>query len=252
MPHWTDLRLQLVNARNSGLPQNRPPAMIYSHCKVYDEVVGGMPEDPVVLPEPDLEDFLAAVADLKMIKRLTDHTDLQQQNLDRFNHRFEEMIIQQGFSSDQDVYAIVDASSKGSVGSYKSSIAMNYCPTLTTKNSPLFLLHSGPDMTKVPEGGRALHIEERARFSGVVWDSVKNFPEPSINMGLGNMMPVDLAAFVLAPIMQKWAIFEQRVIDLGLRNLYWLPFETCTDNGIVDADSDEDNGRAPETPPTSG
>ena len=73
--------------------------------------------DPVVLPEPDLEDFLAAVADLKMIKRLTDHTDLQQQNLDRFNHRFEEMIIQQGFSSDQDVYAIVDASRKGGVGS---------------------------------------------------------------------------------------------------------------------------------------
>ena len=55
-------------------------------------------------------------------------------------------------------------------------------------------------------------------------------------------MPVDLAAFVLAPIMQKWALFEQRVIDLGLRNLYWLPFETCTDNGIVDADIDADNG----------
>ena len=164
MPHWTDLRLQLVNARNCGLPQNRPRAMIYSHCKVYDEVVGAMPEDPVVLPELDLEDFLAAVADLKMIKRLTDHTDLQQQNLDRFNHRFEEMIIQQGFSSDQDIHAIVDASRKGSVGSYKSSIAWDYCPTLTTHNSTLFLLHNGPDRTKVPENGRALHIEERAQF----------------------------------------------------------------------------------------
>ena len=220
-----------MKARWCRLPQNRPRAMIYSHCKVYDEVVGGMPEDPVVLSEPHLEDFLAAVADLKMIKRLTDHTDLQQQNLDRFNHRFKEMIIKQGFSSDQDVYAIADASSKGSVGSYKSSIAMNYCPTLTTKNSPLFLLHSGPDMTKVPEGGRALHIEERAKFSGVVGDSMMEFTEASINLGFGNMIPVDLAAFVLAPIMQKWALFEQRVMSVGLRHLYTLTFEmeACKD-----------------------
>ena len=54
---------------------------------------------------------------------------------------------------------------------------------------------------------------------------------------------MDLAACVLAPIMQKWALFEQRVIDLGLRNLYWLPFEAIdADIGIVDADIDADNG----------
>ena len=65
MPGWTRLRLQLMNARECELPQNRPRAMTYSHSKVYDEVVGGMPEYPGRRPEPHLEDFLAAVTDLK-------------------------------------------------------------------------------------------------------------------------------------------------------------------------------------------
>ena len=72
------------------------------------------------------------------------------------------------------------------------------------------------------------------------------FTEASINLGLGNMIPADMAAVALVPIMRKWAFFEQRVMSLEIRNLYTLPFETdkdiCTDNGLVHADTDEENG----------
>ena len=112
---------------------------------------------------------------------------------------------------------ITDASRKvtGKFGAY---ISTNFCPLITTKNSRLLLMKQrGAQSSKVVGHGRMLEPEEICNIQGVVYASLSDLMSPrQIHLSLGNMLPVNLAGVVLRQIMDKWAIFERKVIATTL------------------------------------
>ena len=72
--------------------------------------------------------------------------------------------------------------------------------------------------------GRYIDNAERARLSGVLWDSIKDLgSEREHRCSLGNIIHVDFAGVALAPIMAKWKLFEGKLMQLGVKMLRSVP-----------------------------
>ena len=65
--------------------------------------------------------------------------------------------------------------------------------------------------------GRFLTLAERAKLSGVVWESVEGMmSDRQLMISFGNSVVVDVAGAMLEQIMDKWIVFEKRLLSSSL------------------------------------
>lgn len=179
----------------------------------------GLPEPPQPRFQVRLAPFLCPLTDLTDSGR-RQLTALQKQNVAQFQN----VLQASRMSVEGAKYAIVDASRRprlpGGPKRFGTKLSIDHCPTLSTNNKALYILPVGIDDAFVPTGGRFIDVKERAAFSGVTWQSVQGACSNAQHLiNFGNIIPVDLAGFALAGIMSKWALFEKRILDDGLRGL---------------------------------
>jgi len=208
MPNWTDLAVWDLCATKAGLPQRRQRLFLVAFSRDFADLVGGLPEKPEEMPMAPLEGFLEVSGMYDVPSKGSNN----ERHLAVYQNKFREAL--QGVAPP--CYAIMNVSRDPTKKTFSNQLHKDVCPTLTTKNSDLYILAAIPN-SKVPAGGRFLSGRERARLSGVVHDSCAGFlSSAQLIKGYGNCIPVDLAGRVLEQVMGCWVKFKRRIVELHL------------------------------------
>ena len=234
MPHWTDLAVWDLCATKAGLPQRRQRLFLVAFSRDFADLVGGLPEKPEEMPMAPLEGFLGVSGMYDVPSKGSNN----ERHLAVYQNKFRE--APQGVAPPS--YAIMNVSRDPTKKTFSNQLHKDVCPTLTTKNSDLYILAAIPN-SKVPAGGRFLSGRERARLSGVVHDSCARYlSSAQLIKGDGNCIPVDLAGRVLEQVMGCWLKFERRIVELHLGVLApgasQLPNDSDQDDAEEAADSE--------------
>ena len=217
MPGWTPLQPWEVQLRDASSAGSRGRCIVVAFSRDWLEACGGdAPQPPPKHPHVAMEDFLL------------DHDSPILQNNKKIKNLSKKMLDNVRAWSNLHDARMKDASPKelGCLdvsrpvdGIFKAYISEGFFPLLSTKNSNLCILRpSGMVSSKVGNPKkRLLSIEERALIMGVEHTSIA--PTQSERQALisyGNMFPVNLAGVVLRQIMEKWAVYEHRLMSMGL------------------------------------
>jgi site-specific DNA-cytosine methylase len=230
VPCFTQFKVWRLNLRCHGKPQSRGRAFLISFCRDFEAVVGGMPSRPAESECMSLEDCLVSKEAASASMHHKKPSAAQAANLALYRVKFAAAIAHEDPGNSH--FGVVDISRKppqqGHKG-FKSAISIGYCPTLSTKNSYLWIFASTAVSEKVPAQGRFMCLEERAVLSGVHWPAVQDCCSSGQHIiNFGNCIPVDLVAAVLRQVMEKWAIFEYKILDQTLgspfRNYVFMEF----------------------------
>ena len=207
MPEFTPWVIWECNSINYGTPQDRHRIYLVTFRRMFATVCGGVPaHPPKTAPSRKIGDFLLPYngpgrepgPDTQLMKNIAD-----------FRRRFRTEIpsVRDGGPE----YAVFNASRRLKNNGW-NHVTFNYCPTLTTQNTYLYLMaNTDTGFDKVPPQGRFLYVDERAMIVGVVPASLRSNNEAENIVSLGNGMSVNVVGAVLNQVLKKWVQWENNV-----------------------------------------
>jgi site-specific DNA-cytosine methylase len=220
MPDFTELNPWKIDCLDTDLAQQRIRCIMVSVEHDFAMITGGEPEPPPKHQRRGLEEFLQATGTEGRTRAKGLSTSMAS------NVAFAQATFD---AKNTQKLIVIDASRRPEL-KFKASIGIDYSTLLTTKNMYLYIVRpKNAESTSVPKPGRLMFLEERAKLSGVHWQSIAGTASNrTLAIALGNMIPVDMAGCVLNQIFLKWEKYESYIISSGLRGM--LEADACSDS----------------------
>ena len=184
MAHWGTLDVWTLNLKKYGIPQSRERVFIIGRSNLFKEI-SGVPllVKPREVEGPKLLSFLNSelVQDRDLTPKMIDNLNKYKDRMAKHSDREYEVA---SFSVDRDP-----------TKNYKSNLYFDLMHTITVQNRYLYVVGKpSSDVEKLlGVDGRKLHVEERSRLQGVVYESLRQTAGKSdIIQLLGNTMSFNI------------------------------------------------------------